>query len=231
MIYQPESVKNPSNFRSLQRGITVFTGPMFSGKTTALINKLERYTFAKIEYVLFSPKKDDRYSETEVVTHSKESLPAVKIGNIEEVYPHIESIKERQRQEGKSQSLVVGIDEAMMFDYKIIEVCSNLRKLGHPVFVSCCDMDVFLNPFQLRDANGEATKTHIGELFAIANEVVKLTAICDFNENGHICGNQAHYTWLNEGVNQEDFLNGVVVGSNIYQAVCDLHHPFVSGNI
>lgn len=218
MIYQHKSAKNYESPRPLQRGITVYTGPMYSGKTTALLRTIERYTIAGIESVLFSPKKDDRYSESDVVTHSNKSHPAIKIENAEEIFAHLD---------GKNaDSTVVGIDEAMMFDSNLIQVCSELRRLGHPVFLSCCDMDVFLNPFRLRDWKSEENEVTIGNLLAIANNVVKVTAICRSNENGHICGNEAHYTRINPGIDEEEFLKGVVVGSDVYQAVCDIHHPF-----
>jgi len=218
MIYQPESAKNPESVRPLQRGITVYTGPMYSGKTTALLRTLERYTIAGINSVLFSPSKDDRYSDSDVVTHSKKSHPAIKINDAEEIFNHLDS-------ENK-EPLVIGIDEAMMFDSNLVQVCSNLRKLGYPIFLSCCDMDVFLNPFRMKDWQEGVNESTIGNLLAIANNVVKVTAICRFNENGHICGNEANYTRINPGVSEEEFLKGVVVGSDVYQAVCDIHHPF-----
>ena len=218
MIYQPESTINPERSRPLQRGITVYTGPMYSGKTTALLRTLERYTIAGINSILFSPAKDDRYSDNEVVTHSKKSHPAVKINNAEDIFSHLDP--ENQ------EPMVIGIDEAMMFDSSLIKVCSNLRRLGYPIFLSCCDMDVFLNPFKLKDWQESVNESTIGNLLAIANNVVKVTAICRFNENGHICGNEASYTRLKEGIDESKFLEGVVVGSDVYEAVCDLHHPF-----
>jgi thymidine kinase len=216
MIYQPESTNN--SVRPLKRGITVYTGPMYSGKTTALISTLERYTIAGINSVLFSPEKDARYSNTDVVTHSNKSHPAIKINNAEQIFSHLDS-------ENK-EPVVIGIDEAMMFDSNLIEVCSNLRRLGYPVFLSCCDMDVFLNPFKLRDWKESINEITIGNILAIANNVVKVTAICRFNENGNICGNEASFTRLKEGIDEAKFLKGVVVGSDVYEAVCDLHHPF-----
>jgi len=40
--------------------IEVITGPMFSGKTTELMRRLERYTYAGRKVVLFKPDIDQR---------------------------------------------------------------------------------------------------------------------------------------------------------------------------
>jgi len=218
-IYQPNPPSSPNNHRHLQEGIVVYTGPMKSGKSEAVIRNLKRYWYAGVKTALFSPILDDRYSKTEVITHSRISHPAIKINNPQEIYDHIQT--------ENNEPIAIGIDESMMFNSDLIPVCSNLRREGHPIFLSCCDMDVFLNPFKMRDWQEGLNETVIGNLLAIANKVYKLTAICEFNENGHICGNEASYTRLREGINEAEFLEGIVVGVDSYQTVCGIHHPFL----
>ncbi|MGC8608451.1 MAG: thymidine kinase, partial [Thermoplasmata archaeon] len=57
--------------------LIVITGPMFSGKTSRLIEFLERHTLAGRKVILFKPDIDGRYSENDVVTHKGMKLPAV----------------------------------------------------------------------------------------------------------------------------------------------------------
>lgn len=49
---------------------------MFSGKTTELIRRLKRYTFAQYRCLIIKYLKDTRYSAESVATHDGQSLPA-----------------------------------------------------------------------------------------------------------------------------------------------------------
>ncbi len=48
--------------------IEVITGPMFSGKTTELLRRLERYTLSKKSYYAVKPEKDTREQNTSITT-------------------------------------------------------------------------------------------------------------------------------------------------------------------
>ena len=47
-----------------------YLGPMFSGKTSRLLDSYERQIIAKKRALLFKPKMDNRYSESSVTTHT-----------------------------------------------------------------------------------------------------------------------------------------------------------------
>jgi thymidine kinase len=55
----------------------IILGPMFSGKTTELIRRLKRYQIAKYKCLIVKYANDDRYSESDVVSHDQQSLAAV----------------------------------------------------------------------------------------------------------------------------------------------------------
>jgi thymidine kinase len=50
---------------------------MFSGKTTELIRRLKRYQIAKYKCLIVKYANDDRYSESNIVSHDHQSLAAV----------------------------------------------------------------------------------------------------------------------------------------------------------
>jgi thymidine kinase len=50
---------------------------MFSGKTTELIRRLKRYQIAKYKCLIVKYANDDRYSESDIVSHDQQSLAAV----------------------------------------------------------------------------------------------------------------------------------------------------------
>jgi thymidine kinase len=48
----------------------MFVGPMASGKTTSLLAMLEKYKYQHKKVFVFKPDVDDRYSQSEIVTHN-----------------------------------------------------------------------------------------------------------------------------------------------------------------
>ena len=55
--------------------IEVIAGPMFSGKSEELIRLLTRAAIARQRVQVFKPKLDNRYSEADIVSHSKMRIP------------------------------------------------------------------------------------------------------------------------------------------------------------
>lgn len=138
---------------------------MFSGKTEELIRRLNRALIAKKKVEIFKPILDNRYSETEVVTHSEIRIPSLAV-------THSESILLL----GQDKD-VIGIDEAQFFDEMLPEVCNKLADMGVRVIIAGLDMDYRGMPFGV-----------IPRLMAIADEVTKIHAVC------MICGETALYS-------------------------------------
>jgi thymidine kinase len=146
--------------------IEVITGCMFSGKSEELIRRLRRAIIARQRVQVFKPALDDRYSATQVVSHSRWRLEAERVGQAREILQRLDPRTE-----------VVGIDEAQFFDESLPEVCSHLANLGKRVIVAGLDMDFRGKPFG-----------PMPQLLAIAEEVEKVQAICAR------CGAPASYT-------------------------------------
>lgn len=146
--------------------IEVITGCMFSGKSEELIRRLRRAIIARQRVQVFKPVIDQRYSVTEVVSHSGFRLEAERVAQAEEVLRRLDARTE-----------VIGIDEAQFFDEALVRVCSHLANLGKRVVVAGLDMDFRGLPFG-----------PMPQLLAIAEEVEKVHAICAR------CGAPAAYT-------------------------------------
>jgi thymidine kinase len=58
---------------------------MFSGKTTELIRRLRRYQIAKYKCLIAKYANDDRYSESDIVSHDQQSLAAVSARQITDI--------------------------------------------------------------------------------------------------------------------------------------------------
>ena len=143
--------------------IEVVCGSMFSGKTEELIRRMKRAEFARQKVEIFKPAIDTRYSEEDVVSHDRHSIPSTPIESSSSILLLSSDID------------VVGIDEAQFLDDRLPEVCNELANRGVRVIVAGLDMDFKGVPFG-----------PIPALCAIADEVTKVHAICVR------CGNLAY---------------------------------------
>ena len=115
--------------------IEVICGSMFSGKTEELIRRLKRAKFARQRVEIFKPAIDVRYSEGDVVSHDRNTIPSTPIESSESILLLSSEID------------VVGIDEAQFLDERLPEVCNELASRGIRVIVAGLDMDFRGVPF------------------------------------------------------------------------------------
>ena len=139
-----------------QRGsIEVICGSMFSGKTEELIRRLKRAKIAKQRVEIFKPQIDNRYSDTDVVSHDNNAIASTPVSSAQNILLMVSDVD------------VVGIDEAQFFDNSLVDVCSQLAEQGYRVIIAGLDIDFRGVPFGPMPA-----------LMAIADDVVKEHAIC-----------------------------------------------------
>ncbi len=143
--------------------IEIICGPMFAGKTEELIRLATRLDYAKKKYFVFKPTLDDRYSNSEIVSHSNYKKNSINITKSKEIYNYI-----------KEDTDVIIIDEVQFFDEDIISISEDLANKGIRVIVGGLDCDYLGNPFNIT-----------AQLLARAEKVTKLTSICS------VCGESA----------------------------------------
>lgn len=136
--------------------LEVICGCMFAGKTEELIRRVNVLSYAKQKILVFKPKIDNRYSDTEIASHSGMKIPCYVIEEPKEILNKIDDDVE-----------VVAIDEAQFFNQDIVEVCEYLADSGIRVMVAGLD----------KDFRGEAFGV-MPELLTRAEFVTKLTAVC-----------------------------------------------------
>lgn len=145
--------------------IEVICGPMFSGKTEELIRRLVRARIAKQSVEIFKPRIDQRYAKTEIVSHSRLTIPSTIVDGPWEVYELAKSAD------------VVGIDEAQFLGMDLVPVVQALADQGKRVICAGLDTDYRGVPFE-----------PIPQLLCIAEYIDKTLAICVQ------CGNPAKHT-------------------------------------
>jgi thymidine kinase len=146
--------------------IEVIVGPMFSGKSEELIRRLRRAEIARQRVQIFKPIIDQRYSSSDIVSHSGLEIRSDNVKTAAEVMQKVEPRTE-----------VIGIDEAQFLGEEILSVCTQLADMGKRVIVAGLDTDFLGRPFE-----------PIPRLLAVAEEITKLLAICVR------CGNPAVHT-------------------------------------
>ncbi|RMG09582.1 MAG: thymidine kinase [Acidobacteria bacterium] len=146
--------------------IEVIVGSMFSGKSEELIRRLKRAQIARQKVQVFKPKIDDRYSISEIISHSGMSHISKPVMTTAEMMALIEP-----------DTQVVGIDEGQFFDMELVEAANKLANSGKRVIIAGLDQDYMGRPFE-----------PMPQLLAIAEFITKTHAICVR------CGATANYS-------------------------------------
>lgn len=175
--------------------IEVFLGPMFSGKTTALIKRVEELKKQGKKVKVFKPTVDDRYGDSVICSHDKVSLEAYSIKDIEEADVY--------------SCDVVVVDEYFFFKDNLLDYCKKWKDAGKHVLVSGLNLSYLGEPMPFIDS-----QKGVEDLKKLADDVHFLTAKCA------VCGEKA--TMTERTVKAEGRLIG---GAEAYRAVCKKHHP------
>lgn len=147
-----------------QKGwVEAIVGPMFAGKTEELLRRIRRMDYAHKNYLVFKPKIDNRYSDSQVVSHNKKACNAITITHGSEIRKHL-----------KEDTQAIVIDEVQFFDHTFVKYVMELAEEGYRVICGGLDTDFRGEPFGV-----------IGSILAISEDVTKLTAICT------VCGKDA----------------------------------------
>ncbi|MGL9688055.1 MAG: thymidine kinase [Candidatus Phytoplasma sp. TWB_XP] len=179
--------------------IEVFCGPMFAGKTEALIQRRNQALQLNKKILSFKPQIDDRYSvQEEIVSHNQNTIPAILIDKSKDILPFI-----------TPEINVVIIDEAQFLDNDIVAIIDYLANCNIEVIISGLELDFCGKPFG-----------PMPYLLAIADTVTKLTSICA------ISGKKANRTQrLIDGKPAQNNEPVVLVGGKEYhEPRCRKHH-------
>jgi len=136
--------------------IEIILGCMFSGKSTELLRRCNRYKAIGKNILLINHTNDTR-TENKIKTHNNITQEAVKLNKLSELFSdHSKLLNEAD---------VIGIDEAQFFDdlHNFVEKAESYNKI---IIISGLDGDSNRKPF------GE-----ILMCIPLCDEVVKLTAM------------------------------------------------------
>ena len=175
--------------------IDIIMGCMFSGKSTELIRRVNRYKVLEKQMMIINHSLDNRYGENNIATHSNLKIDCICVSELE-------SVKEKFKAAYENCHILI-IEEAQFFKglYKfVLEACEIHYK---KVLVVGLDGDSNRNEF------GEILK-----LIPVCNSVKKLYGLCVICNDGTDACFTKRLTQTKEQV---------CIGTNEFIAVCRKH--------
>jgi thymidine kinase len=189
--------------------LILYTGPMFSSKTTKLLMQADKRFYQKQKVIAFKSKMDDRYTAVgEIVTHNFNKLPAHLVDTGDEIRYKIA--------QQDSEIDCVLIDELFLIDGGA-DACIRLFKLGYDVVIASIDLSFTGEPFP-----------EVEKLMPYCTRIVKCKSVCS------VCQKDARYTYKKINVKHvESFESDPSVeqiqvgGAELYEPRCQEHHNYM----
>uniref|UniRef100_A0A6C0HZA0 thymidine kinase n=1 Tax=viral metagenome TaxID=1070528 RepID=A0A6C0HZA0_9ZZZZ len=174
----------------------LYLGPMFSGKTTKLIQIYKTRTYIGKKVVVLNYSRDKRYSDSMLSTHDKMMIPCIFTDTLSDIWKNADNIFYQAIQDADT----ILINEGQFFPdiYQcVIEMVEDCNKEVH-----ICGLD---GDFQ-RNVFGSLL-----QLIPYCNTVEKLNALCADCRDG----TNALFSYR---ISQE--MQQVVIGSDNYKPLC-----------
>lgn len=140
--------------------LEIFIGPMFSGKTSKLIDLYKQYSFCNIPLAVINHSSDTRYDDTMLSTHDKIMIPCIQTSTLTRVTNDMDNVD------------VILINEGQFFE-DLYDFVVDMLKFNKKIYVSGLD--------------GDFKRTKFGkilDLIPLCDKVTKMTSLCSLCKNG-----------------------------------------------
>jgi len=184
--------------------LELFIGPMFSGKTSKLLEIYKQNIFCKIPIIVINHSSDIRYHQTLLSTHDKIMIPCIQTTHLLNIwnYDNLEDPIDEELMNIHFQfreANVVLINEGQFFP-DLIQCVEELLKEKKKIYICGLDGDFERKKF------GE-----ILDLIPLCDKVTKMSSLCGICKNGTLGIFSLRLTQ-----EKEQFL----IGSDNYIPVC-----------
>ena len=156
--------------------LKLYLGPMFSGKTSKLLEIYKQYSFCNIPVAVINHCSDVRYHDSLLSTHDKVMIPCIQTKNIKDIWENQDIEKSFDQNASDHLKLrsaeVILINEGQFFD-DLYECVLDMLRENKKVYIAGLDGDFERKKFgQMLD------------LIPMCDEVIKLTSLCSICKNG-----------------------------------------------
>tara|TARA_B100001287_G_C22647804_1_gene513657 strand:- start:539 stop:1225 length:687 start_codon:yes stop_codon:yes gene_type:complete len=174
--------------------LEIILGPMFSGKTSRIINIYKQYKYCNINVIVINYEDDNRYDNVLLSNHDNVKIECLKCRKIMEIIKNIDF-------NDKNSPSVILINEGQFFDDLIESVNLLVNYYNKCVYVCGLDGDYKMKKFGT-----------ILDLIPLCDKVTKLNSICSNCKNGR----SASFTYRKNS----DTTQKVIGTNDIYEPVC-----------
>ena len=159
--------------------LELIIGPMFSGKTSRLVEVYNQCKFCNISVAVINHSIDERYDEELLSTHDKIKIPCIKTEKLFDVWAdnisledNVDKIPRIQDKFKLATSSVILINEGQFFP-DLFEFVNILLKEKKKVYICGLDGDFERKKFGT-----------ILDLIPLCDQVRKLTSLCSICKDG-----------------------------------------------
>ena len=156
------------NYFENQNGyLEIIMGPMYSGKTSRLIEIYKKCKFSNIDVYVINHNSDIRYDEKLLTSHDQEKIPCVQTDSLSKFTNQILS------KENRKKNTVILVNEGQFFTDLKENILCWVEILNLRVYVAGLDSDFKRNKFG-----------QINDLIPYCDKIEKLTSLCSNCKNG-----------------------------------------------
>lgn len=154
--------------------LELILGPMFSGKSSRIVEIYKQCNFCNISVAVINHTIDNRYDDELLSTHDKVKIPCIKTERLSDVWTK-DDLSNIHRVEEKfkvASSDVILINEGQFFE-DLYEVVVEMLKQDKKIYICGLDGDFERKKFG-----------QILDLIPLCDKVNKLTSLCSLCKNG-----------------------------------------------
>jgi thymidine kinase len=156
--------------------LEIILGPMFSGKTSRLVEIYKQCKFCNISVTVINHSIDNRYDDMLLSTHDKVKIPCIKTETLKSIWTNTNNYGSLNKEDIifhtiKSANVIL-INEGQFFP-DLYEVVVDMLENGKQVYVCGLDGDFERKKFG-----------QILDIIPLCDKVTKLTSLCSLCKDG-----------------------------------------------
>ena len=156
--------------------LEIILGPMFSGKTSKLLELYKQYKFCNIPIMVINHSADTRYHDTMLSSHDKVMIPCIQTDKLMDLWEYSDLENRYDERADYHMQIrcadVILINEAQFFD-DLIPCVESMLDANKKVYISGLDGDFERKKFG-----------NIVDLIPLCDKVTKMTSLCSLCKNG-----------------------------------------------
>ncbi len=173
------TMNSPSSTQKTNSYLELFIGPMFSGKTSKLVDIYKQCLFCNIPVAVINHSIDKRYDDTLLSTHDKIMIPCIQTNKLSDIWiyeenreTHSEPMKRLTDSVKLINAEVILINEGQFFE-DLLPAVKHMLLHNKKIYVGGLDGDFECKKFG-----------QILDIIPLCDKVTKMTSLCSQCKNG-----------------------------------------------